>query len=190
MLYLSFFLTVKHKIDFQLNTPDENRKLPIDYALDLGYIDICKFLIQNGALFFVENHKKYFLDAALHNDLELVKLFVEHGKFDIELFDEDWETPIFKAIKGKSYSVFKYLCNRGSNLTISNKFNITLKQLIIESSCKLITHFYEKFEQTKRFLTCKDYRSTFNKSNFEILAKVIRKNTEFDCLNKTPNSRK
>ena len=100
-------------------------------------------MINNGSIFGKDIHLKYFFESAFKGYLELVKLFVENG-FEIDSIDIDGETPLFKAVRGNSYSVSKYLFTKGANLNICNKYGKSLIALIENSNHKLLKNFFDE----------------------------------------------
>ena len=112
-------------------------------VLWIGNGGVSRFLLRNGAVIDKSKHIKYFLDAAYKGHLDIVKIFVENG-ISIESQDYDKETALFKAVRGSSFSVCKYLNTKGASFKVVNIYGICLIDLIKESKHTLLRNFYIK----------------------------------------------
>ena len=84
---------------------------------------------------------KYFFESAFKGYLELVKLFVENG-FEIDSIDIDGETPLFKAVKGQSIGVCKYLYINGAKINVQNIYGEDIMSKIFASENPLIKDYF------------------------------------------------
>ena len=125
-----------------------HNKLPIDYALEygqnhLGYADVCRYLILQGAFLNYGRHSKYLYSAAEKGKLEIIKLLHEL-KFDLNQVDVLGESPLFKAALNNCVGVFKYLHQNGANLNITNAYGKSIKDIINESNNPLLRQYFAK----------------------------------------------
>lgn len=107
-------------------------------------------MLLNGAKLDIERHSKILLNSALQGRLEIVRLLIEYG-FDVDTMEDEGETLIYKAIKGKCYGVCKYLHEKGANLKVQNRYNISLSDLIQNCDHKLIISYFAKAKQLSKY---------------------------------------
>jgi len=89
------------------------------------------------------------LKSAYQGRLEIVRLLIENG-FDVDTMDNDGETPLFKAIKGRCYGICKFLHENCAKLDITNKYKKTLKDAIQNCDHKLIKSYFANAKQLQK----------------------------------------
>ncbi|EXJ68828.1 uncharacterized protein A1O5_07760 [Cladophialophora psammophila CBS 110553] len=108
---------------------DPNREGPygnaLVYAVDDGKISLCKLLIERGAKVNGTNPKFPILNVGVTQDsIEMVRLLVESGA-DIEIEDDDGESPLTLAAGLESKTITEYLLDHGADVNHANKWGET-----------------------------------------------------------------
>ena len=93
--------------------------------------DIAKLLLENGAdinaVGGYDNHtgsnmrRNCLHEAACNENLELVKLLVDHGA-KINAKDFQNETPLYKAVNNRRKNIAKYLLDKGADVSIKENY--------------------------------------------------------------------
>jgi len=117
-----------------------------EVIITIGYGVLARYLLKFGAYLHKYNHSKYFFNAAKKGMIDIVKIFVENG-FDVDIKDQNGETPLFKAVKGANYNICKYLHENGAKLDIINNKNVSLKTFIKRCENKLISNYFSNAVQ-------------------------------------------
>ena len=86
---------------------------------------------------------QYYHDAAYKEYLDIFKIFIEKSIF-IDIRDSKFETALFKAIKGGSYSVCKYIVSKGACLKIVNIYGHSLFDSIKNSKNHLLKNYFDE----------------------------------------------
>ncbi|XP_026738474.1 ankyrin repeat domain-containing protein 39 [Trichoplusia ni] len=94
-----------------VNSPDNAGYTPLHYAARKGYVEICKILIQNGAL--IDAQTKSGLATPLHKaavagKIETIKFLIQSGA-RVDIQDADRQTILHKAIENKHFDLVNYL---------------------------------------------------------------------------------
>ena len=99
-------------------------------------------MIEHGAKFDYNRHLKYIFQAAKKGFKDIIRFYIEEG-YDIEKKDEDGETLIFKAVRGKSFGICKFLYDGGAKINIFNSYGRSLQEIIEESKHQLIIDYFK-----------------------------------------------
>ena len=109
-----------------MNTINDCAGTPLSEAASLGYTDIVKFLVVNGAsIEQVPEGDPIIHEAIRSGNPEIVDLLVKHGA-DITTTDCIGQTPLHEsASEDKWLEVTKYLVRKGVNIDALDGFNST-----------------------------------------------------------------
>lgn len=99
---------------------------PLHYASEKGYLEICQFLILNGAEIDAvsTNDETPLQKACYEGHLDVVQFLLDNGA-NINHQNKEKETALHFAIHGNKLEIVKKLINRGANKLIKNKYNKT-----------------------------------------------------------------
>lgn len=90
---------------------------------------IAKYLISHGADVNIKEKKlgwaPIHIAAEDNTDIEMMKCLVENGNADVNLRDNNGNTPLYYAIRNKNVEIAKYLVEKGSNYHAKNKLGKT-----------------------------------------------------------------
>ena len=101
-------------------------------------------LIEKGAKLIQQHHSIYLFKASYEGKLEIVKILYSNN-FDINMINEDGETPLFKAVQGQSIGVCKFLHKKGAKLDIINSYGEKLIDKISQSNSRLISQYFSEY---------------------------------------------
>lgn len=94
-----------------VNASDNAGYTPMHYAARKGYVEICKILLQNGALIDAQTksgHATPLHKAAAAGNLDTIKYLIQSGAcFDKQ--DADGQTILHKAVENKHFDLVNYL---------------------------------------------------------------------------------
>ena len=159
----------KLNLEFNVKEVDTFGKSPIDYALEFGFYNIgypivSRYLLLKGATLNSNKHSKFLFSSAEKGKLEIIKLLLEN-KFDINMIDENGETPLFKAALNNCFGIFKFLHKNGAKLDITNKEGKSLREIVNNSKNELLKNYY--FDCIG---SLNDYSLKFQKMNLHYLS--------------------
>ncbi|XP_050508902.1 ankyrin repeat domain-containing protein 1-like [Diabrotica virgifera virgifera] len=113
-----------------VNVSDVNGNLPVHMISMRDYnIDIFKYLKDKGANLSIANKAKCTLihKAARNGAFEVLRYLVEDCKMDVNVSDVNENLPIHMiSMSDYNIDIFKYLKDKGANLSLSNKYKCTL----------------------------------------------------------------
>lgn len=90
----------------------------IIYAIDFGFLEIVKFLIEKGAdMDAIDNGWTPLLRAAYFGRIEIFKYLVEHGADINQVQASTGWTPLMYAARRNCYQLVKYLVELGADVT-------------------------------------------------------------------------
>ncbi|XP_026756929.2 ankyrin repeat domain-containing protein 39 [Galleria mellonella] len=110
-----------------VNAPDNSGYTPLHYAARTGNIDICKILLQNGAI--INSQTKSGMATPLHKaaaagKTDMVKFLIQSGAC-VEMQDIDGQTVLHKAVEKNNIDLVNYLLTTYPSLAhIKNKKGI------------------------------------------------------------------
>ncbi|PZC73699.1 hypothetical protein B5X24_HaOG208970 [Helicoverpa armigera] len=93
-----------------VNTPDDAGYMPLHYAARKGYTNICKILLQNGALIDAKTKSGLatpLLKAAAAGKIETIKFLIHSGAC-VDVQDTDGQTALHKAVENKHFDLVKF----------------------------------------------------------------------------------
>ncbi|ORX44723.1 ankyrin [Piromyces finnis] len=150
-------LLVKNDANINYLIPSNNQTI-LMYAIDIGNIEIIQLLVEYGADIIFKNNKgysalektfekenleifKFFVNYDINNftneiinnliskgNISLLKILIENN-FDVNLKDENNDTPLVYAFKNRQPEIVKYLIENGADVTNKNKQNETIEDL-------------------------------------------------------------
>ena len=120
-----------------------------------------RFLLKKGSKL-KPYHKKYLFLAAKKGNIDIVRLFIEYG-YSIEVKDELNETLLFKAIRGKSLCICKYLISKGASISGINKVGESIDLLVSRSNHEIIQNYFKELKEnpSKTFSIQKEENTNF-----------------------------
>ena len=122
-----------------LNIHSENNKgeTPIDKAYSIGNFDVVNFLISKGAKpeYSNNNMKNPLIEAVDHCLFNIVQMFVEQQIYDINSFDDDWNTPLLYSLTNNHEQIFKYLIDHNASISIKDSHNNNALHIAIKNNC-------------------------------------------------------
>ncbi|KAL3071289.1 hypothetical protein niasHS_015386 [Heterodera schachtii] len=113
-LYVGQYLISK---EARTDRTDKNGISPLHFFSKKGNLELCKFLVYNGANV---NQKTTdcqltpLLIACAEGHLQIVKLLVEEGNADIESTDSGGNAAFLLALLKKKIEIARYLCEKGA----------------------------------------------------------------------------
>lgn len=109
--FLKAYLNKRSDVNFQFS----NGKTGLYYAIAFNKIEICKFLLQNGANpnLIVSKYSTLYW-AIKYNRKRIVRFLIEFGA-DVNETDEKQNTPLIYAAKLNNLNLCKVLIDRGAN---------------------------------------------------------------------------
>ncbi|KAJ8729439.1 hypothetical protein PYW08_001020 [Mythimna loreyi] len=94
-----------------VNTPDNSGYTPLHYAARRGHVNICKILLQYGALIDTKTNSGQatpLLKAAAAGKIETIKFLISSGAC-VDAQDADGQTALHKAVENKHNDLVNYL---------------------------------------------------------------------------------
>lgn len=94
-----------------VNTPDNSGYTPLHYAARKGHVDICKILLQNGALIDAKTNSGQATPlhkAAAAGKIESIKFLIHSGAC-VDEQDADGQTILHKAVENKHFDLVNFL---------------------------------------------------------------------------------
>uniref|UniRef100_A0A6P7GM07 Uncharacterized protein LOC114338408 n=1 Tax=Diabrotica virgifera virgifera TaxID=50390 RepID=A0A6P7GM07_DIAVI len=122
------YLVEDCKMDVNVSDVDGNSPVYLVKTLDSN-IKILKYFKEKGANLSLSNMYKRTLihDAARNGAFEVIRYLVEDCKMDVNVSDIDGNLPVHMIkMRDDNVKIFKYLKEKGTNLSISNKKKRTL----------------------------------------------------------------
>ncbi|XP_050509347.1 uncharacterized protein LOC126886449 [Diabrotica virgifera virgifera] len=113
-----------------VNVSDVNGNLPVHMIKMVdGNVTILKYLKEKGANLSISNKDKHTLihKAARNGAFKVLRYLVEDCKMDVNVSDVNGNLPVHMiSMRDYNIDIFKYLKDKGANLSISNKDKLTL----------------------------------------------------------------
>ncbi|OZG32445.1 ankyrin repeat domain-containing protein [Rickettsia endosymbiont of Culicoides newsteadi] len=132
-----------NKFGSELSQQRDTREATLlDQAACYGAAKIVKILLANK---FDPNNQDFYGHTALHravtvNSLETVSLLIKHPEIDLNIQDQDGNTPLHLAIFHKDYLILGELKNVGAKQNVANKrgYNyVELHKALVKESAKV-----------------------------------------------------
>ena len=117
------------KAGANLNTENKYGATPLFLAVDQGWYDVVKMLIEGGAGNEIRENQGIMLHAAARKgSLELVKLLVDNGADVNATYNNKYQrntTPLFFSVESSNFPVTRYLMEKGARINIKNDYGET-----------------------------------------------------------------
>jgi ankyrin repeat protein len=119
------------------------------FASERGFLDIVKFLLEEGA---APNYQNRLGFSALHaacsnNQLKVVQLLIEKGA-DVNIKDNASRTPLYFAVENNSMEIAKNLVSKGAKLNMKTHNNWTpLYSAVKNNSLEMAQYLLEEGAQ-------------------------------------------
>jgi ankyrin repeat protein len=118
------------KLGADINIKSVDNYTPIYYAIKSSKYENVEELIDKGADLNVHNGLTPFMYAININSLMVIKIFINKNKVDLNVKDNNGNTPLHIAIQNKSYTTAQFLIKSGSNPRLKNNNNISPLDLV------------------------------------------------------------
>jgi uncharacterized protein len=129
---------VKIGADVQLQSnKDAYKSTPLHLAISNGSLEICEFLIENGADVHIEDQHQYtpLNLASYYNRVEICELLIKSGA-EVNSKNSVKESPLEWATLGGSLEACEFLLKNGADITSKNQRGQTAYDVAIEEKEK------------------------------------------------------
>lgn len=111
-----------------VDDPDKTKTTPLMYACKWGRYENVKFLLENGADLNRKNGTggdNAFIIAAKNNRFEIVKYLIENKNIDVNTIGQNRMSALHYAAINGNEKLLAFLCVKGANINIKDKFGRT-----------------------------------------------------------------
>jgi hypothetical protein len=109
---------------YNLNKVDDSKTTPLMHASSLGYIEIVKVLVENGANINLQNIHGYtaLIRACINKFPEVIKYLIQKGA-NVNICDKEGDSPLILASKIGDDDIIKMLIQNKADIHHLNKKN-------------------------------------------------------------------
>ncbi|CRG95744.1 ankyrin, putative [Plasmodium gallinaceum] len=177
--------SVKFLIDnsADINALSSDNETPLWCASISNHLNICKYLLANGALLNLNLDEKY--DSPLHaasmmGNFEIVKLLIENGA-DITCLDLNLLEPVHYASFEGHKGIVKYLICQQIKQSLNKKMKeiVSIMKKYNSYTKNLEIHYYLKFKSIfKKRITSKILCCAITSGNYKIVDIILKKGAD------------
>lgn len=124
---------------------DEEGNSPLHIAIELGFDDIAKFLIDIGADTNIVNSAGVtpLFAASKNNNVQIVDLLLRN-KADVDAKDEFGRTPMFYAVSNENFKMMEVLKDNGADIFANDNQGVSPVFLAIEKGRMFVPYLIDK----------------------------------------------